>query len=42
MGCPWVGQNESKEEQKWEVNINFIEDQFLHKNLSCLSGCEST
>jgi hypothetical protein len=22
MGCPWVGQNESKEKQKWEVNRN--------------------
>jgi hypothetical protein len=22
MGCPWVGQNENNEEQKWEVNRN--------------------
>jgi hypothetical protein len=22
MGCPWVGQNESKEEHNWEINRN--------------------
>jgi hypothetical protein len=22
MGCPWVGQNENKKEQKWEIDRN--------------------
>ncbi len=22
VGCPWVGQNENKEEHKWEINRN--------------------
>jgi hypothetical protein len=35
MGCPWVGQNAGKEEQKWEINKNLSIDLFYTK--FCLS-----
>jgi hypothetical protein len=35
VGCPWVGENESKNEQKWEVNKNLSIVNFYTK--ICLS-----
>jgi hypothetical protein len=43
MGCPWVGQNERKKDKSGKVIVGrSIHNQYLHKNLSFLSGFKST
>jgi hypothetical protein len=41
MGCPWVGQNVSKEEQNGR-SIEIYPQTLFAQNLSFLSDCKST
>ncbi len=41
VGCPWVGQNERKKDKSGKL-IEIYPYQYLHKNLSFLSGFKST
>jgi hypothetical protein len=42
MGCPWVGQNEKKKRQKWEVNEILSVTHICTQKMSFLSGFKST